>query len=71
MELPISSVDQTPDIMGKISAQVFLEGLLNENFSGDKRQKKGCFKYLNSYSKIFEKKIGYKETPLFQGIKSF
>ncbi|WP_313386236.1 LacI family DNA-binding transcriptional regulator [Chishuiella sp.] len=33
MELPISTIDQTPDKMGKISAQVFLEHM-NENFSG-------------------------------------
>ena len=39
MELPISSVDQTPDIMGKISAQVFLE-YMNENFSGISIEKK-------------------------------
>jgi len=39
MELPISSVDQTPDIMGKISAQVFLE-YINENFSGISIEKK-------------------------------
>lgn len=39
MELPISSVDQTPDLMGKMSAQVFLE-YVNENFSGITIEKK-------------------------------
>lgn len=43
MELPISSVDQTPDVMGKISAQVFLE-YMNENFSGISIDKKVVLK---------------------------
>lgn len=43
MELPISSIDQTPDVMGKISAQVFLEHM-NENFSGVSIDKKVVLK---------------------------
>ena len=39
MELPISSVDQTPVLMGKMSGQVFLE-YITENFSGMSIQKK-------------------------------
>ncbi len=38
MELSISSVDQTPLLMGKISGQVFLESL-NRNYSGERTQK--------------------------------
>lgn len=53
MELPISSIDQTPDIMGKISAQVFLE-YMNENFSGITIEKKVVLKpkiYIRKSSK--------------------
>ena len=39
MELSISSVDQTPVLMGKISANVFLESI-KDNFSGITIEKK-------------------------------
>ena len=39
MELPISSIDQTPNVMGKISAQVFLEHI-NDSFSNVTMEKK-------------------------------
>ncbi|MXN90072.1 substrate-binding domain-containing protein [Flavobacterium sp. Sd200] len=43
MEMPMSSVDQTPVLMGKMAGQVFLEGI-NESNSGMNIQKKVVLK---------------------------
>lgn len=56
MELPMSSVDQTPVLMGNMAGQVFLDHI-KENSSGVSIEKKVVFSPENYYQKIFEKKV--------------